>query len=94
MTDHPGATKLNAETISDLTDRSSTHLLEVEILFGRAVKLAADDYPHNVDRLQDALGALRLIHAVVLTERYKWRDYARSRPAPAAAVPSNRKANH
>lgn len=69
----------NAEWVSDLTDNASKHLLSAYLELAAAVERAEDDYPHNGDRLRDALGALRLVQAVVSTEHYTWADYARAR---------------
>jgi len=75
----PGATKLNAEAIRDLCDRASRNLTNVVIELMAAVERAENDYPNNGDRLRDALGALRLVSAVVATEHHTWADYARNR---------------
>lgn len=83
---HPGATKLNAEAIRDLCDRVDQNLINVTVALMAAVDRAENDYDHNADRLRDALGALRLVHAVVATEHSKWRDYARNRSDAAEGV--------
>lgn len=75
----PDTSALNAESIRDLTDRASSHLANTAICLQRAVELAENDYAHNADRLRDALGALRLVWAVVGTEQSTWAGYASAR---------------
>lgn len=73
------ATKLNAEAIRDLLERSDSFLLSALVDLTAAVDRARDDYPHNADRLESALGALRLVAATVAMESCTWQDYARNR---------------
>lgn len=77
------ATKLNAEAIRDLLNRTDRHLLNALVDLTAAVERANNDYDHNGDRLTSALGALRLVAAVVGAEHCTWGDYARNRRAAA-----------
>jgi hypothetical protein len=73
------ADSTNAYAIRNLMEDAANKLVEAECALRDAVQLAADDFDHNGDKAQDALGAVRLARSAVAGEWHIWDGYAWAR---------------
>lgn len=68
-----------ARKIRDLTASAVDHVADARFALDAALALARDDYDHNADKLQDIVGAIRLLSSTVLNEHHAWQDWAAAR---------------
>lgn len=74
----------NAEAIAALTGKAADGLASVIQALMDAVRLGEQDYPGNITKVDQAVGALHLLRSTVLGEHHVWTDYARARRSSSA----------
>jgi len=76
------STKAEAERAVEIRDRldaTVAYLNDAVKNLAEAELHAGLDFDHNQDTLNEALGALRLVRKVVITEQNVWHGYAEAR---------------